>query len=227
MSTLLRELEISKLASIKWDDSVTFTLPQLLQVYPLPQIVKIDKALSSKSDNSTLCKDTILCLHSNIPIQKVHGHLSSDKEKQISIPLDCRRKVEVRPWKLKDVYENVKELFSVFPKYVRVSKGKSLSLIQVYTVHNNQQCNAGWDYMESHLMNRNIILHYKARSQNKAAILISKEASFAIMHVQSQPVNSIRIGVITHQSSLRQYKAELKDQWPGNFNWSQCRFKRV
>ncbi|XP_028412276.1 uncharacterized protein LOC114535092 [Dendronephthya gigantea] len=123
MSTLLRGLEMNKLASIKWDDSVIFTLPQLLQVYPLPQIVKINKGLWSESNDATLCNDAILCLHSNIPIQKVHGHLMSDKGKEISIPLDCRRKVEVRPPNLKDVYENVKELFSVFPKYVRISKG--------------------------------------------------------------------------------------------------------
>ena len=116
------QVKLDKLKLIKWDLSYAFTLSQLLEIYPLPQIVKI----YSNSYESSLCKNTILCLHSSIPVQKVHGRLSRERGKEIFIPLDCRSKLEVRRSNLKEVYESVGELCSVFPKYVRVSKGKPL-----------------------------------------------------------------------------------------------------
>ncbi|XP_028412249.1 uncharacterized protein LOC114535066 [Dendronephthya gigantea] len=87
------------------------------------RILKRIRVTGPGYDDSTLCNDTILCLHSVQSGGKVHGRLNWGKGKDILIPLDCRTKVEIRPSNLKDVYERVEELCSVSPKCVRVSQG--------------------------------------------------------------------------------------------------------
>ncbi|XP_028412271.1 titin-like [Dendronephthya gigantea] len=114
------QAKLDKLRQIKWDHSCAFTLSQLIEIYPLPQIVKI---FFPNKNEPSLGKNTILCVHSSIPTQKVHGLLNREKDRDIFIPLDCRSKLEVRSSNLKEVYESVEELCSVFPKYARVSKG--------------------------------------------------------------------------------------------------------
>ena len=113
----------SELSKLKWN-AESLVLAQLLDKYTLPMIVKVTGGFYGESDDSTLCNGTILCLHSVQAGEKVHGRLSWGKGKDILIPLDCPTKVEVRPSNLKDVYESVAELCTVFPKYVRVSQGK-------------------------------------------------------------------------------------------------------
>ena len=115
--------QLTKFDSVRWGKA-NLTLTQLLKKYPLPQIVKVVKGYYGEDSNSTLCNGSILCLESIKSIQRVHGRLSWGKGREIFIPLDCRSKVEVRPSNLKDVYESVEELCSVFPAYVRVSQGK-------------------------------------------------------------------------------------------------------
>ena len=117
------QLELPRLESVEWSTAY-LPLSKLLDKYPLPQIVKIIEGFYGERNDSTLCNNAILYLHSVKTIQKVHGHFSFDKSKEISIPLDCQSKVEVRPSNMKEVYESVQELCSVFPKYVRVSQGK-------------------------------------------------------------------------------------------------------
>ncbi|XP_028407352.1 uncharacterized protein LOC114529975 [Dendronephthya gigantea] len=115
------ELELAKFESIEWSPAY-LSLSKLLDKYPLPQIVKIIEGFYGERNDSTLCNNAILCLHSVRTVQKVYGHLGCDTGKEILIPLDCRSKVEVRASNMKDVYESVEELCSVSPKYVRVSQ---------------------------------------------------------------------------------------------------------
>lgn len=104
---------------LKWT-SEQLTLAQFLDKYSLPQIVKVTEGFRSEFD------DAVLFLQSVKTIQKVHGRLGCGKGRQISIPLNCESKVEVRSSHLKDVYESVEELCSAFPPYVRVARGKAL-----------------------------------------------------------------------------------------------------
>ncbi|XP_028407365.1 uncharacterized protein LOC114529989 [Dendronephthya gigantea] len=116
------ELDVAKLKALEWS-TVHLSLAQLLEKHRLPQIVKIIEGFYGEGNDSTLCSGAIICLQSVKAIQKVHGRLNWGRGKEISIPLDCRCKVEVRSSNLKDVYESIEELCSVFPKYVRVVQG--------------------------------------------------------------------------------------------------------
>ncbi len=125
----VKKLELDK---IQWSTDC-LTASEFLSKFKLPQIVKVMVGFYGESSESTLNADQVLCLHSVKSTKKVHGHDSSGKE--ITISLECQKKVEVHPSKLKDIYENVEELCSVFPKYVRVTQGQFLFYTNHSKVH--------------------------------------------------------------------------------------------
>ena len=116
------KLEFNK---IQWDkipwDTAYFTIPEFLKKFKFPQIVKAIVGSYGESGDSTVSANQILCLHCVKSIKKIRARDSNGKV--FSLSLDCQEKVEVRPSKLKDIYDSVDELCKVFPRYVRVSQG--------------------------------------------------------------------------------------------------------
>ena len=108
------------LSQLKWS-SVYIKVSEFLQKYSLPQIVKITGGFYGVDSESTIGANQVLCLHSLKSIEKIKG--KDRRGKEISLFLECKSKVEVRPSNMKDVYESVSELFAAFPRYVRISQG--------------------------------------------------------------------------------------------------------
>ncbi|CAB4019116.1 Hypothetical predicted protein [Paramuricea clavata] len=128
----INKLELNKL---KWS-TTNFTVSEFLKKFKLPQVVKVTSGFYGENDESTLDEDQVLCLHSVKSIRKLHGRDSSGKD-AISIALDCQKKIEVSPSNLKDVYENVEELCSAFPSYVRISQGELIAYHFIVVLQQN------------------------------------------------------------------------------------------
>ena len=113
----VKQIELNKL---EWS-STSFKVGVFLTRFPLPQVVKVIEGFYGEDEESSLGADQVLTLHVMKSTDKLVGR--DYRGKEVNIPLNCSSKVEVRPSNLKDVYESVEELCSVFPNHVRVSQG--------------------------------------------------------------------------------------------------------
>lgn len=115
--TEVKQVELNKL---EWS-STSFQVSEFLKKFSLPQIVKVIEGFYGDDEESSLGADQVLTLHVLKSSDKIVGR--DYRGKEVNIPLNCPNKVEIRPSNLKDVYESVDELCSVFPRYVRISQG--------------------------------------------------------------------------------------------------------
>lgn len=113
----LKQLHLNKL---EWS-SKSFKISDFLQKFTLPQVVKVIEGFYGENEETSLGADQILSLHCMKSTDKLLG--KDYRGKEINIPLHCQNKVEVRPSNMKDVYDNVEELCTAFPRFVRISQG--------------------------------------------------------------------------------------------------------
>ncbi|XP_046857212.1 uncharacterized protein LOC124450632 [Xenia sp. Carnegie-2017] len=113
----LKQLHLNKL---EWSPK-SFKISDFLQKFTLPQVVKVIEGFYGENEETSLGADQILSLHCMKSTDKLLG--KDYRGKEINIPLHCQNKVEVRPSNMKDVYDNVEELCTAFPRFVRISQG--------------------------------------------------------------------------------------------------------
>lgn len=108
------------LDNLSWSD-IEYTLFEFVDRFPLPQIVRVTEGYYGPTEDSCIGAEQILTLHCVKTTDKV---LARDRRKrELTIPLNCSQKVELRPQDFRGISETVEEINNIPIKFVRVTQG--------------------------------------------------------------------------------------------------------
>lgn len=151
---------------------VEYKLKDFVGKFVLPQIVRVEEGYYGPTEDSCLGSEQILTLHAVRSSEKIRA--KDHRNRDIHIPVNCSQRVEIRPQNLKDVYESVSELSSVFPKFVRVVQG-------YYNLENEDQCVSPGDKLELKRITRGDIedvLEFENQERVQVRLPMSVKAGF-------------------------------------------------
>ena len=151
---------------------VEHKLGDFVSKFPLPQIVRVEEGYYGPSEDSCLGSEQILTLHAVRSTEKVRA--KDHRNRDLHIPLNCSQRVELRPQNLKELYEHVSELSSVFPRFVRVVQG-------YYNLENEDQCISPGDKLELKKIKRGDVedyLEFENQERIKVRLPMSVSAGF-------------------------------------------------